>query len=142
MQHGICKVRLSGDLNNQIPKDGVTPAEILLLRSIHGGDAVAEVQSRGNDKRTHSGEIQRLRDAYGEKVVAAAFPGLSPTLPVAFKDIGIDAPAVIAAEIKAERGARKARVPLGERAPGPAQDEEGGDDDGGDAGGEGNSTGE
>lgn len=130
MQYGTCKVRLSGELNNEILKSGVTPAEILLLRQVHGVDAVHQVSAKGTDKRPHREEVERLSNTYGAKVVAAAFPGLNPQLPVTFKDIGVDAVSVAGVDVA--KPPRKQRVALGEAAPAAAGDaggDEGGDDE-------------
>lgn len=91
MQLANCNVRLGGDLNNEVFKAQVTPPEILLLKAIHGADAVVKVQPTGMDKRQHHAEFDRLKKEYGEKLVLGVFPGASPNLPVHLKDIGIDA---------------------------------------------------
>lgn len=90
MQTANCHVRLSGDINNEIFKAGVTVAEIVVLRAIHGDDAVVKVQGTGNDKRAHAAELDRLKQTYGAKFVDTMFPGAYPKLPVNFKDIGIN----------------------------------------------------
>lgn len=90
MQTANCNVRLMGDMNNEIAKSGVTVAEIVVLRTIHGSDSVVKIAGTGNDKRPHAAELERLKGLYGDKIVEAAFPGAAPQLPVNFKDIGID----------------------------------------------------
>lgn len=49
----------------EVFKDGLTAAEIMLLRLIHGGDdAVVKIEITGMDKRPHKDEYQRLVDKY------------------------------------------------------------------------------
>lgn len=45
-----CKVRLNGSLYNEIPKSGVTAAEIIVLRVMHGDDAVVDIVHAGEKK--------------------------------------------------------------------------------------------
>lgn len=90
MQLANCHVRLSGDMTNEVFKPGVTPAEVAVLRALHGADAVVKIQPTVMDKRPHAQEFDRLKQVYGDKIVVAAFPGAVPQLPVSFKDIGID----------------------------------------------------
>lgn len=98
MQHARCFVQLSGDLGTKIAKAPVTPAEVVLLRAIHGPDAVQNVELLNggvNDKTPHAEELQRLRDHYtaldaeGASIVGKLFPGHSPTLPTTFDEIGL-----------------------------------------------------
>lgn len=90
MQTANCNLRLNGDINNEIFKASVTPAEIVIFRAIHGSDSVVNVQPTGSDKRSHGPEFERLKQTYGEKIVSSVFPGSFPQLPVNLKDIGID----------------------------------------------------
>lgn len=93
MQTASCFVRLlnsNGPHKNEAFKAPVTPAEVVILRSIHGDDAVVHLKPLGMDKREHRAELDRLRYEYGPAVVTAAFPGHSPTLPVRFADVGIE----------------------------------------------------
>lgn len=61
-----CKVRLAGSLYNEVPKAGVTAAEIYLFRHIHGSDAVVEIYEAGKNSATQSTERERLIEVYGE----------------------------------------------------------------------------
>ena len=45
-----CKVRLSGSLYNEVPKSQISAAEIIVLRTIHGSDAVADIVPAGESK--------------------------------------------------------------------------------------------
>lgn len=78
MQLYDCKVRLKGSLYNEVHKSGVSAAEIMLLRLIHGGavddmDAVVEIKPSedAEGKRLPESEINdhderaRLQTLYG-----------------------------------------------------------------------------
>ncbi len=77
MQLYDCKVRLKGSLYNEVHKSGVSAAEVLVLRVIHGGavddmDAVVDVKPTTdvNGKRLPVSEVDdhtertRLEDLY------------------------------------------------------------------------------
>jgi hypothetical protein len=90
-----CVVRLGGDLNHTVAKQGVTPAEYAILRAIHVGNnpAIANVEpvyTGAEDRTPHAQERERLVSQYGSKWVEKLFPsGVNPTLPVHFKDVGV-----------------------------------------------------
>lgn len=65
MRQFACKVRLSGSLYNEVPKSDVTVPEIILLRTIHGGEAVADIKEIEGVKRTDAEERDRLANIYG-----------------------------------------------------------------------------
>ena len=83
MQTANILLALGGDSGNQVPKFGVTAAEIAVLRAIHGEDAVTNVLPlEAGDNRTNRTELARLRARYGaaqdgegNKVVGTLFPG-------------------------------------------------------------------
>lgn len=87
MQRCSITLRLSGDPGNTIYKNEVTPAEIVLLRAIHGADAVIDVKPTHMCKTPHREERQRLSLIYGKKRLDATFPGDFTKLPVSLKDI-------------------------------------------------------
>lgn len=83
-----CKVRLHGDVRDEVRKRNITSGEIRLLRQIHGEDAVLEialtgVEARSDDPsmkgalRTEEEERDRLVGIYGEKAVGKLF-GVKP----------------------------------------------------------------
>ena len=79
---------------NTVVKDFVTPAELLILRNIHGEDAVVKLRIHAMNKRPHAKELARLRDAYDRPIeevflVNSLFPGASAHVPVTFKEIGV-----------------------------------------------------
>ena len=103
MQLANVMVKLGGDNNNIVPKAGVTPAEILVLRHIHGPDCVIDIRPAGFDKkRRHEQEYERLSQRYdraagsftataGEErksVMATLFPGALRKLPMTLAEIG------------------------------------------------------
>jgi Mg-chelatase subunit ChlI len=111
MQSANCLVQLlnsNGPHKNEAFKTGVTPAEVVILRSIHGADAVNGFSRVVMDKREHRAELDRLRRRYGAATVDRVFPGHSPQLPVRFSDIGID---VNADEAGDEQEDAKAEAP-------------------------------
>lgn len=104
MQTAMCSVHLSDPKNVDsgmiVEKAPVTPAEVVVLRRIHGHDAVTNIRilNHTSDRRSHAGELNRLREFYtmrdgdnGPPIVDTTFPGAFPQLPVTFKEIGIDA---------------------------------------------------
>jgi hypothetical protein len=88
MQRCEATIRLNGDLGNTVRKGGLSPAEIVILRSVHGGDEnVIEIQPTGMDKTPHAQERARLAYIYGAEVVERVFPGQFAKLPVSLKDV-------------------------------------------------------
>ena len=82
MQTANILLALGGDSGNQVPKYGVTAAEIAVLRAIHGEDAVTNVLPVGTVNTPNRAELARLRGRYGaaqdgegNKVVETLFPG-------------------------------------------------------------------
>lgn len=61
-----CKVRLSGSLYNEVPKTGITAAEIIVLRVIHGDDAVADITPAGEEKKSSAQLRGELALMYGK----------------------------------------------------------------------------
>lgn len=58
------KIRLAGDMRNEVRKNGLTAPEVILLRRIHGADALIELEKTGSDKRNHQKERERLYADY------------------------------------------------------------------------------
>jgi hypothetical protein len=81
MQTANVMVALGGDTGNTVPKYGVTAAEIAVLRSIHGNEAVFDIEPVGEVQRGHRDERQRLVEGYrskdsdGKSIVEGLFPG-------------------------------------------------------------------
>jgi hypothetical protein len=68
-----CKVRLHGEVKDEVHKVGVTSAEMKILKVIHGDDAVVDVKQTGEVERSESKERERLEMIYGEKRVVQSF---------------------------------------------------------------------
>ncbi len=60
------KVRLAGNVLNEVRRENLTAAEVAVLRVVHGEDAVLEITKTGEDHSLKSSEVrQRLYDYYG-----------------------------------------------------------------------------
>lgn len=114
MQLSNLVLRLGGSQLHTVVKTDCTPAEILVLRHIHGEDAVTNVRPTREDKtRRHQAEFERLQHKYDrastfvakpgdehKSVMASLFPGAIKRLPLTLDDIGMGhlmSPASIAA---------------------------------------------
>lgn len=103
MQTADIILAINGDAGSQIPKFGVTPAEVAVLRAVHGEASVTDIaildeEAQGDDgKRTHREELERLKFTYyrptipgtDRLVVNELFPGMSARLPDSFGDLEI-----------------------------------------------------
>lgn len=91
-------VRLQGDVRFQVPRQGITPAEILVLRHVQGAeDAVSDIVLTGTVERNMHEEMARLAAFYGDRKVKELFPGVSPRIPTTLEEIGVT-PKAIAGE--------------------------------------------
>lgn len=90
-----CKVRIMGEVKDEVRRNDVTNAEIKILKSIHGEDGVVDVEPMGKDAMTaypdDEGEIKyrprseaeeraRLEMFYGEPAVAKLFGVAKPSI--------------------------------------------------------------
>lgn len=95
-------VRLGGDLRHTVPKTGMSAAEIVVLRYIHGHDAVVDlkpmdhlVQAEAEKNafaplpKGYHEEYMRLASIYGPKRMDDIFPGYQKVLPASLEDIQI-----------------------------------------------------
>lgn len=110
-----CIVRLGGDMRREVVKKGVSAAEIVVLRHIHGHDAIHNVQPMDPEKkfkrringkevmlnaqevmerneftplpRGYHDEYVRLESIYGAKRLDSIFPGYQKILPAKYEDI-------------------------------------------------------
>lgn len=103
MQLSNAVVRLDGSQLNTVYKKDVTPAEILVLKRLHGDDAVVDIRpTRVDRNRRHQSEFERLQHKYdrastfvstpGEEhksVMASLFPGAMRKLPLTLEEIGL-----------------------------------------------------
>lgn len=65
MQTANIMLDIGGDNGNQVPKYGVTAAEIAVLIAIHGEAAVHDIEPIGTVERSNRDELTRLREVYG-----------------------------------------------------------------------------
>lgn len=99
MQTANILLMLGGDRDNQIPKYGVTPSEVAVLRLIHGDESVTDIEPIGELKRSSKEERQRLTDIYSRVQpngvrkaveVDALFPGAAARVFETFDELDID----------------------------------------------------
>jgi hypothetical protein len=64
MQLYDAKVRLNGSVANEVNKHSITAAEVMILRALHGEDAVVNIAPVGEEQRPHLQERQRLYGIY------------------------------------------------------------------------------
>lgn len=83
------EICIGGLLTNTVVKDDLTAAEIIILRRVHGDDAVKAIKPVGSKNREYQKEYDRLVQRYGRRKVEDAFPGARPVLPQSLKDIGM-----------------------------------------------------
>ena len=60
------KIRLGGSLLNEVSRINMTAPEVILLRAMHGADAVVELKRTDSKNVKHDEERARLGDMYGE----------------------------------------------------------------------------
>lgn len=95
-----CTVNLGGSVLNQVSKLGVSAAEVIILRTLHGGDAVNRLVPIRNDKTPHAQERDRLDRLYGPALgkltpaqsVTSLFGPAHTKLPVKIDDVEDEAP--------------------------------------------------
>lgn len=66
------KIRLSGSLLNEVQRERLTAPEVLLLRRIHGEDAVLNLEKVDSQSVNHQAERQRLYLEYPAAINADA----------------------------------------------------------------------
>jgi hypothetical protein len=96
MQIALAEILLNGNLQHSVVRV-VSAPEVIVLRDIHGNDAVINVSDVSSVKRSNNEELDRLKLYYTPDVVAKAFPGSMPKIPSTFSEVGIDV------QIKAEK---------------------------------------
>jgi hypothetical protein len=103
MQTANIMLDLDGDTGNQIPKYGVTAAEIATLIAIHGESAVHDIEFAGdvalNDDGapwTNRSELARLHRIYGrakdgedKSIVGLLFPGQAARVFETIDELGL-----------------------------------------------------
>ena len=89
MQIALAEILLNGNLQHSTVRV-VSAPEILILRNIHGNDAVINVNESANLERTNAEEIDRLKLYFGADVFSKVFPGSMPKLPTTFAEVGVE----------------------------------------------------
>lgn len=106
MQTANILVDLGGDTGNQVPKLGVTAAEIAVLIAIHGEAAVHDIEpagdveainvGEGDVKWTNRVELNRLHRRYGKakdgennSIVSNLFPGTAARVFETIDELGL-----------------------------------------------------
>ena len=141
MQLCSFSVLLGGDRNHVIQMRTTVP-EIEVLRTLHGDEAVVDIEVVGNPDVNQREERDRLKkkfkknlpapDASGRKnVVDVVFPNPRANLPTQLKEIGITAP-----QAPAKKGPSKKLNAQSQSEGGSAKDNDGKDGNPADAGGE------
>jgi len=90
MQFYRCDVNHAGSRDMRIHKAEVTPAEIVVLRHLHGVESITGVVKTREGKVQQVVERERLRRIYGALVFAALFPGAVPRMPLTLADCGLN----------------------------------------------------
>lgn len=96
MQTVTCDVRLNGDVGSVVRKEGITVPEVLVLRAIHGNDAVVNITATEGRNVSQKAEFDRLAQKYrvrtsdDKALVPSLFPGAIPQLPTRLAEIGIE----------------------------------------------------
>ena len=100
MQTAIVAILLNGNIQHTVTRR-VTPAEIVLLKHIHGDDSVVAPIEIESVKRSNTDEVNRLKQQYGDDVFKAVFPGAMPKVPTDLSEVGVDTGAKAKDEPKA-----------------------------------------
>lgn len=58
------KIRLSGSVLNEVIKENMSAAEVMILRRLHGNDALIGLQEVTSDKTPHEQELEYLKKTY------------------------------------------------------------------------------
>jgi len=106
MQLANAIVSIAGNINHTVLAIDLTPAEVIVLKAIHGDAAVNEIVMVGKNDVSCAEEKGRLQRKYDKNpnraYVEKLFPGHSPALAKTFKEAGIQAQ--VAPKVKQEKG--------------------------------------
>lgn len=91
MQLYRCQVRHAGKYETVIHKEDVTAADIVILKALHGSDAVTGVEATRKTNVPQAKERDRLIGVYGARVFARIFPGAMPRMPADLSQAGLTA---------------------------------------------------
>ncbi len=88
-------VALGGDSDNTVPRDNATAAEVAVLQTIHGLEAITDVVVSGSVPHGARAEMVRLREVFKntktsdgkQLLVDSLFPGANPRLFETFAEL-------------------------------------------------------
>ncbi|CAB4139232.1 hypothetical protein UFOVP807_12 [uncultured Caudovirales phage] len=100
MQTAIVEILLNGNIQHTTTRR-VTPAEIVMLRHIHGSDSVVAPVDVESIKRSNADEVSRLKSVYGDDVFKQVFPGAMPKVPSDLSEVNVEIEAKAKDEPKA-----------------------------------------
>jgi hypothetical protein len=116
-------LNVGGDGTTIVPKENVTPAEVAVLRVLHGDDSVTDIQvlegeavNEFGKARTHRQEIARLTEVYGKNqpeggrsapAVQTLFPGAAARVFESFEELELDESAFKPTERDSEKPSTK-----------------------------------
>lgn len=98
MQTINCLLALGGDMGNTVPMYDITPAEVAVLREIHGSDAVSDIEVVGSVQRSDREERNRLDEIYANVMpngsrfspeVQRLFPGAAARVFATIDELGL-----------------------------------------------------
>lgn len=107
MQLYRCDVRHAGKQYTIIRKEDVTAADIVIMRVLHGADAVANIEPTRESRDAAVKVRARLVSAYGEKVFRQCYPGIAPVLPKDLAEAGLREDGRSYEDVEAEEAARE-----------------------------------
>lgn len=87
MLHYNCVVNVGGAVHTRVPKENVSAPEIIILRHLHGNDAVLKIKPAGTSNAPQRELRAELEYRYGAKRVAALFGIAGATLPTELDDV-------------------------------------------------------
>lgn len=87
-----CECKIQADPKTQVLRNGITPAEALVIIEKLGPQAIVDAVQKGSIERESFEEKARLKQRYdrlNKGYVDKLFPGHAANLPMTFKDAGI-----------------------------------------------------
>lgn len=91
MEYANVEIRLAGSLENTVIKEVSSP-EILVLKALHGHDALVNIKKTRTAQVDAKAERDRLEYAYTVPVMEKLFPGAVSKLPTSLAEVGVDLP--------------------------------------------------
>lgn len=88
MQILSAKIAPGGNETLVVVRNDLTPADIHILRKMHGYNAVRDIKVVGQIKRSSAEERQRLMLTYKAEYITAVFPSVAYPLPQEYEDEG------------------------------------------------------